>query len=75
MLNVNFLQKGDEVLSITDHILAVRRKNGEVDLYKVVVGDDEEMPIYVDPIKIAVIGFGNGTVEKELDDGTKLYEL
>lgn len=75
MLNVNFLQKGDEVLSITDHILAVRRKNGEVDLYKVVVGDDEEMPIYVDPRKIAVIGFGNGTVEKELDDGTKLYEL
>ncbi|MBR6718251.1 MAG: hypothetical protein IKI77_07910 [Oscillospiraceae bacterium] len=75
MLNVNFMQKGDEVLSITDHILAIRRKNGEVDLFKVIIGDDEEMPIYIDPVKLCVIGYGNGTVEKELDDGTKLYDL
>lgn len=75
MLNINFLQKGDEVLSLTDHLLSIKRKNGEVDLFKVIVGDDEEMPIYIDPVKIATIGFGNGTVEKELEDGTKLYDL
>ena len=52
-----------------------KRKNGEVDIFKVLIGDNEDMPIYIDPVKIAVISYGDGIVEKELDDGTKLYNF
>ena len=52
-----------------------KRKNGEVDIFRVLIGDNEDMPIYIDHVKIAVIGYGDGIVEKELDDGTKLYNF
>ncbi len=75
MLKFNFLKKGDEIISFNDQILSIKRKNGEVDIFKVLIGDNEDMPIYIDPVKIAVIGYGDGIVEKELDDGTKLYNF
>ena len=72
MITINILKKGDEVLSITDHILAVKRKNGEVDIFNVMFNEENEF--IVDPIKTASIGFGNGTVSKSMDDGeTTVY--
>ena len=67
MLKANILQKGDEVLSINEHFLAIKRKNGEVDIYRIMYNDNSE--IYIDPIKMAMVGYGSGTVEKDLDDG------
>lgn len=72
MININILKKGDEVLTINDRFLAVRRKNGEVDIFNVMYNEENE--IFIDPVKAAVIGFGEGTVGKNLDDGeTTVY--
>ena len=73
MLNINLLKKGDEVLSINEKFLAIRRKDGTVDVYNVFFNEEG---IYVDPIKNATIGYGEGMVEKLLDDGiTKIVEF
>lgn len=72
MFNINILKKGDEVLSVNDRFLAVKRKNGTVDIYNVMFNEENE--IFVDPVKAAIIGFGEGTVGKSLDDGeTTIY--
>ena len=72
MVTINILKKGDEVLSITDRILAVKRKNGEVDIFNVMFNEENEF--IIDPIKAASIGFGEGTVSKSMDDGqTTVY--
>lgn len=72
MININILKKGDEVLSINERFLAVKRKNGIVDIFNVMFNDQNE--ILIDPVKVAVIGFGEGTVSKELEDGeTTVY--
>lgn len=66
MININLLKKGDEVLSMNEKFLAIKRKDGTVDVYNVFFNEEG---VYVDPIKTAVIGYGEGTVEKVLDDG------
>lgn len=73
MININVLKKGDEVLTINDKFLAVKRKDGTVDIYNVFFNEEG---IYVDPIRAAIIGYGEGMVEKLLDDGeTKIVEF
>ncbi len=67
MVSINILNKGDEVLSINEKFLAVKRKNGIVDVFKVNFNADDDLVI--DPVKMAEIGYGNGTVEKVLEDG------
>ena len=72
MFNIDILKKGDEVLSINDKFLAVKRKNGTVDIYKVMFNEENE--IFIDPITAAIIGYGEGTVGKTLEDGeTTVY--
>ena len=74
MVNIDILKKGDTVLSITDRFLAVRRKNGEVDIFNVLFNEKNEF--LIDPIKSAVIGYGEGIVGKTLDDGeTTVYQF
>lgn len=72
MINISILKKGDEVLSVNDRFLAVKRKNGTVDIYNVMFNEENE--IFIDPVKAAIIGYGEGTVGKNLDDGeTTIY--
>ncbi len=72
MFKINILKKGDEVLSINERFLAVKRKNGTVDIFNVMYNEQNE--ILIDPLKAAVIGYGEGTVGKELEDGeTTVY--
>ncbi len=72
MISINVLKKGDEVLTINERFLAIRRKNGTVDIFNVMFNEQNE--IFVDPVKAAVIGYGEGTVGKELEDGaTTVY--
>lgn len=68
MVTINLLKAGDEVLAINEHFLAIKRKKGAVDIYNLFWGEEG---ICVDPLKAATIGFGNGTVEKTLDDNTE----
>lgn len=74
MVSINILKKGDEVLAITDRFLAVKRKNGEVDIFNVMYSEENEF--IVDPVITASIGFGEGTVSKTMDDGeTTVYSF
>jgi len=72
MININILKKGDEVIAINDRFLAVKRKNGTVDIFNVMFNEENE--IFIDPVKAAAIGYGEGTVGKDLEDGeTTVY--
>ena len=72
MFNINILHKGDAVICINDRFLAIRRKNGEVDIFKVLFNDDGEF--LIDPVKTATLGFGEGTISTEMEDGeTTVY--
>lgn len=67
MISINVLGKGDEVLTVNEKFLAIKRKNGKVDIFNVLFNDGGE--VLIDPVKSAEIGFGSGTVEKTLGDG------
>ena len=72
MIKINILKKGDEVISLNEKFLAVKRKNGTVDVYNILFNESGEMGI--DPVKMAEIGFGAGLVEKTMEDGeTKVF--
>jgi len=66
MININMLKTGDSVLTVSDKFLAIKRKNGCVDIYKAYTTKANEFCI--DPIATARIGYGDGTVEKQLDE-------
>lgn len=67
MIEINILNKGDSVIAINEQFLAIKRKSGEIDIYRVMFNAEGEFSI--DPVKAAVIGFGDGVVSKKLDDG------
>lgn len=72
MYNISILRKGDTVLCVNDRFLAVKRKNGEVDIFKVLFSEKDEF--LIDPVKTATIGFGEGTVSSDMEDGeTTVY--
>ena len=40
MIKINILKKGDEVISLNEKFLAVKRKNGTVDVYNILFNND-----------------------------------
>lgn len=74
MFNISILHKGDDVLCVNERFLAVKRKSGEVDIYKVLFSEKDEF--LIDPVKTATVGFGEGTVSTDMEDGeTTLYSF
>lgn len=65
-MNIRILQKGDTVLNVTKEFIAVRRKNGEVDLIRLL---NEEGGVRVDIENIVTIGFGDNVVETKNENG------
>ena len=63
-MRIDTLKPGDEVLSITQNFIAVKRANGEVDLIPLL--DDPIFGLRVDVEKIITIGFGNNEVTVDL---------
>ena len=63
---IRILHKGDTVLNVTKEFIAVRRKNGEVDLIGLL---NEEGGVRVDIGNIVTIGFGDNVVETETENG------
>lgn len=59
-MRINILKKGDKVIGFSGNIIAIQRKNGEVDMIRVI--EDDNGVIRVDPEHKVTIGFGNGTV-------------
>lgn len=68
-MKINVLRKGDSVLSVSNDFVAVRRKNGEVDIIPIFV---EGSGIRLDLDNIVTIGFGANTVEYEVDGITTI---
>lgn len=66
-MRIDILKLGDEVLSITQNYIAVKRANGEVDLIPLL--DDPTFGLRVDVEKIITIGFGNNEVTVDLPNG------
>ena len=65
MVKINVLKKGDEVLNVTTDFVAVKRKNGEVDIIRFFKDVDNWR---VDLDNIVTIGYGKNTIQVTLPD-------
>lgn len=65
-MKINVMSKGDKVLNVTSELVAVQRKNGEVDVFPLI---SDESGVRIDTENIVTIGYGNNSVETEVIDG------
>ena len=65
-MKINVMSKGDKVLIVTSELVAIQRKNGEVDIIPLI---SDESGIRIDTENIVTIGYGNNSVETEVIDG------
>ena len=63
-ITIKILRKGDSVISVTEKMIAVKRKNGEVDIIPLIIG--EGFP-RVDLDNITTISYGTNTIETLID--------
>ena len=66
-MRIDILKKGDSVINVTDHLVAVRRKSGEVDLLPIV---DDVSGWWIDTDRTITIGYGSNTVSEVIDGVT-----
>ncbi len=65
-MKINVMSKGDKVLNVTSELVAIQRKNGEVDIIPLI---SDETGVRIDTENIVTIGYGNNSVETEVIDG------
>lgn len=66
-MKINILKKGDSVLNVDKNFIAVRRKNGEVDIVPLI---EDETGLRVNVSKIVTIGYGDNIVTAKVGDVT-----
>ena len=66
---LGLLRKGDAVLNVTNEFVAIRRKNGEVDVIPLL---KEGESWRVDFDNIFTIGYGENTVSFEYENGVQI---
>lgn len=66
-MKINILKKGDSVLNVDKNFIAVRRKNGEVDIVPLI---EDETGLRLNVSKIVTIGYGDNIVTANVDDVT-----
>lgn len=66
-MKINILKKGDSVLNVDKNFIAVRRKNGEVDIVPLI---EDETGLRINVSKIVTIGYGDNIVTANVDDVT-----
>lgn len=69
-MKINVLKSGDEVLNVTRDFVAVRRKNGEVDILPLV---QENGSLWVDAQNVLTVGYGMNSVEVQTEDGVTIH--
>ncbi len=72
MIRIDILNKGDEVISVTNSFIAIRRNNGEVDLVPI---EETNTGIRVDENGIVTIGYGDNVVTIEHESGMKIINF
>lgn len=65
-MKIKVMSKGDKVLNVTSELVAIQRKNGEVDIIPLI---SDESGVRIDTENIVTIGYGNNSVETEVVDG------
>lgn len=65
-MKIKVMSKGDKVLNVTSELVAIQRKNGEVDIIPLI---SDESGVRIDTENIVTIGYGNNSVESEVIDG------
>ena len=65
-MKIKVMSKGDKVLNVTSELVAIQRKNGEVDILPLI---SDESGVRIDTENIVTIGYGNNSVESEVIDG------
>ncbi|MGN0495365.1 MAG: hypothetical protein ACI4GW_04000 [Lachnospiraceae bacterium] len=65
-MKIKVMSKGDKVLNVTSELVAIQRKNGEVDIIPLISDDSG---VRIDTENIVTIGYGNNAVETEIIDG------
>ena len=65
-MKIKVMSKGDKVLNVTSELVAIQRKNGEVDIIPLI---SDEFGVRIDTENIVTIGYGNNSVETEVIDG------
>ena len=63
-MKISIMQKGDEVLNVTDNIIVIQRRNGEVDIFPLAEIIEN---LRVDTTKVITIGYGNNIVSASND--------
>lgn len=71
-MKIRILHKGDTVLNVTKDFIAVRRRNGEVDLIGLL---NEDGRVRIDFENIVTIGFGDNIVETENENGVTILNF
>ena len=72
MIKYGILHRGDEVINVTQDFIAVRRKNGEVDIIELMM---EESGVRINLENIVTIGYGNNTVETSTPEGVSVVKF
>jgi hypothetical protein len=65
-IKIGVMKKGDSVLSASQDFIAIKRKNGEVDIIRIYF-DENKLP-RLDMGNIVTIGYGDGSVSTVVDD-------
>lgn len=63
-MKVKILRKGDSVISVSGNLIAIQRKNGEVDIVPI-IPDENGFPT-VDTEHIVTITYGSNSVESKV---------
>lgn len=71
-MKIGVLNKGDKVLNVTSDFVAVRRKNGEVDILPLI---KDEAGWRVETENIVTIGFGENVVFMESGQGFQIVNF
>jgi hypothetical protein len=68
-IKIKILNKGDSVISVTEKMISVQRKNGEVDIIPLIF-DVPGQPPRVDLDNIVTISYGKNSVETIIEGDT-----
>ncbi len=67
-MKVKILKKGDSVISVSGNLIAVQRKNGEVDIIPI-IPDENSFPM-IDTEHIVTIAYGSSSVESKVHNSS-----
>ncbi len=71
-MRVNVLKNGDKVINVTNTFVAIERVSGEVDI---LVFIQDESGVWIDTKNILTIGYGENTVEAEIENGITITKF